>query len=327
MRNSTSAGQPASAASGAGADQLGAGDRRARPHGVQHGGRRHGAMVLDVRRDLDDVLSFQPQPEGADAGQSRVADRGRDRPRVGERRGRRERDVEGDQRRPRGDERRTGGGVQLRRAVVRRRPALRQPGGSALAQLGARAPVRELAVEEHGDPGPADRVGGQQRLGDRRAALRLLEEHDRRDVERADARVQAVVPRAGRSALPPRRHRPRARGAAAPAPPRGRRPRGGGRRPRSGAGPRRASRTRPRSRRARRLSRPSETLGTATSRVMPRARSARRRARGCRRRRASRPRPARRGGPARRPCRRCPRSRRTRRAPCRASSRPRGSAR
>ena len=51
----------------------------------------------------------------------------------------------------------------------------------------------ELAVEEDGNALRADRVGGQQRLGDRRAAVGVLQEHDRRDVERADARVQPGV--------------------------------------------------------------------------------------------------------------------------------------
>ena len=272
MRSSTSAGQPASAASGAGATS----SARARPacrrrHGGQHVGRGDGAVVLDVRRDLDDVAARQVQPERAHAGQPllpALADRGGDRARVVERRGRRELDVEGDQRRPRGDERRARGRVQLGRAVVGRGAARGEPLRAALAQLGARAPVGQLAVEEDGDAGRADRVGGEQRLGDRRAALRVVEVDDRRDVERADARVQPVVvaqvdPRGGR-----RRRRRRARGAARP------------------GSPARKKTARWWSASAERCStsacvanaapiasstassRPSETFGTATSRVM-----------------------------------------------------------
>ena len=183
-------------------------------------------------------------------------------------------------------------GCSSRRAVVGRRAALRaarRVRPCAAPRACARPRARRRGTP--GCPARADRVGGQQRLGDRRAALRLLEEHDRRDVERADARVQAVVLGAGRSARPPRRRRPRARGAARPGSPARKKTArwwsASSERCRTSAcvanaAPIASSTS---------SSRPSETLGTATSRVMPRARSARRRARACRRRRASRPRP------------------------------------
>ena len=110
MRSSTSAGQPASAASGAGATSSAARDRRAGARtAAEHVGRGDRAVVLDVRRDLDDVAALQVQPERAHAGQPllpALADRGGDRARVVERRRRRELEVERDQRRARGDERR-----------------------------------------------------------------------------------------------------------------------------------------------------------------------------------------------------------------------------
>src|SRR5215207_2054384 len=179
-----------------GRDQLRSLHRMVACDGGEHVGRSHGAVVLDVGRDLDHGAARQPQPERAHSGQSlgaAGADQARDGARVVQRGRRGELEVEGDQRPARRHERRAGGRVQRARPVVGLGAARAQPLRAALAQLGAGAPAGEVAVEEDGDAGGADRVGRQQRLGDRRAALLLLQVHDRRDVERADARVQAVV--------------------------------------------------------------------------------------------------------------------------------------
>ena len=72
---------------------------------------------------------------------------------------------------------------------------LLKPLGAALAQLRARAPARERAVEEHRQLElERKRVGEDQRLGDRGAAIGGVEVHDRRDVDRAHARVHSLVP-------------------------------------------------------------------------------------------------------------------------------------
>ena len=197
-----------------------------------------------------------------------------------------------------------------------------RPVRPALAQLGAGAPAGQLAVEEDGDAGGADRVGGEQRLGDRRAALRVVEVDDRRDVERADARVEAVV----RAQVDPLR---------------GRRGAGGERQVQL---PGRAREEEDRA--------VVVGVGGAVQHVGVRRERARR-SRRARPRRAPRTRWGRRRGASqheaagveharaadverrvldqavevdrhRRPCRRSRRSRRTRRGRCRASSRPRG---
>ena len=61
------------------------------------------------------------------------------------------------------------------------------------AQLRARAPAAELAVEVHGDAEPPELLGEHQRLGAGGAAVGLLEVDDRGDVDDAHARVQARV--------------------------------------------------------------------------------------------------------------------------------------
>ena len=108
--------------------------------------KRGRAVVLDVGRDLGDAA------RGAATARSRgpreplgaaLADARRDRPRVLERRRRRELDVEGDERRPGGDEHRAGGRMELARAEVRAQLAgfdpLRERRRAAAAQLGPRA--------------------------------------------------------------------------------------------------------------------------------------------------------------------------------------------
>ena len=89
------------------ADQLGPADRRVAGDGLDDGAQRRGPVVFDVGGDLGQTGGGQPQPDGAELGQTLVAalsDVGRDLFGVLERRGRLELDVEGDQRRPGGDE-------------------------------------------------------------------------------------------------------------------------------------------------------------------------------------------------------------------------------
>ena len=101
-------------------------------------------------------------------------------------------------------------GLQLA-AAMRRASSLR----AAAAQLGARAARRR--ARRRGTPAARssarEQVGGDERLGAGGAAVGRVEVDDRRDVERADVRVHALVRGAGRSA-----RRPRARPRAAPAP-------------------------------------------------------------------------------------------------------------
>ena len=82
------------------------------------------------------------------------ADQRGDRPGVLERRRRRQLDVEGDQWRASSHENRAGGRMQAARSEVGSLLAvpdpLREGGQAAASQLSARAPAREIAVEEHG---------------------------------------------------------------------------------------------------------------------------------------------------------------------------------
>ena len=79
----------------------------------------------------------------------------------------------------------------------RRPSAIRcaRPGGPALAQLGARAPVGQQAVEEDGQAELAEGVGQRERLGQRGAALLRGPEDDGRDVDGPDVRMKALVAR------------------------------------------------------------------------------------------------------------------------------------
>ena len=71
---------------------------------------------------------------------------------------------------------------------------LAERGDPAAAQLGTRASRREQAIEEHRQAELVrEAVGDDERLGAGGAAARVVQEDDRRDVERADVRVQAVV--------------------------------------------------------------------------------------------------------------------------------------
>ena len=65
---------------------------------------------------------------------------------------------------------------------------------AAAAQFGAGAAVGENPVQKDGQLELlAEPVGEDERLGARRTPIGVGEEHDRCDVERADARVDAVV--------------------------------------------------------------------------------------------------------------------------------------
>jgi hypothetical protein len=114
-------------------------------------------------------------------------------------------------------ERRSGRRVQPRRAEVGAQlpcgQPLRQSSNASAAQLRARAPPRELAVQEDGHVELIAQLGGRhQRLRARGAPLGRVEIHHRHHVHRAhmgmlaDVRLIAAVPHVD----PPHRH-PRAR--------------------------------------------------------------------------------------------------------------------
>ena len=73
------------------------------------------------------------------------------------------------------------------------RDAFGEGGQAALAQLRARASAGQLAVEEHGQAGAPELLARDERGGAGGAAAGGVEVDDRRDVERADVRVAAVV--------------------------------------------------------------------------------------------------------------------------------------
>ena len=88
--------------------------------------------------------------------------------------------------------------MQSRRPEVRRELAVGDPaaqlGEATAAQERPRPTAGEQPVQEHGEshllPQP---LGDGQRLGARHAAARLVEEDDRRDIQRADVRVDAAL--------------------------------------------------------------------------------------------------------------------------------------
>ena len=147
------------------------------------------------------ALGGQLEAERADARQAlgaALADERRDRPRVGQRGRRRQLQVEGDQRRARGDEHRAGGRVRSRRAEVGRELAVGDPaaqlGKAAAAQERPGPAAGEQPVQEDRQPDLlAQPLGDRQRLGARDAAPGLVEEDDGRDVQRAHVRVDAAL--------------------------------------------------------------------------------------------------------------------------------------
>ena len=88
--------------------------------------------------------------------------------------------------------------MQAPRAEVRHQLAAfdpcREARRPAAAELGAGSAPREDPVQEDRQLElVAEQVAEHERLGAGRAAIALVEVHDRRDVERADARVDALV--------------------------------------------------------------------------------------------------------------------------------------
>ena len=254
-------------------------------------------------------------PAGPAAPPSRMARAMR--PRVVAGRLRAELEVEGDERRARGDEDGAGGRVHAvaGRSRGSRPSAIRcaRPGGAAPAQLGARAPAGQQAVEEDGQAELAEGVGQRERLGQRGAALRRRSRKTTGATSMApDVRVQAR--RGGVRSMRSIASRAPVASASCSVPgsaasvKTARLWSGSSWRSRTRAPP--AAKASPMASRTA-ASRPSETLGTARSTL--RARSARRRAPSCRRSSASRRSPRRRGGSGPRPCRRSPRWRRRRR--------------
>ena len=162
---------------------------------------RHSPMVLDVGRDLGDAAVFEPQPDRSHSRQAvgtALADEGSDPLGVLDRRRGPELDVEGDERRAGADEHGAGGGMQPGRSEVRHKLAAFDPclecRRPAAAELGAAPSAGENPVQEHRQLELlAEPVGEHERLGTRRPSVLLSEEHDRGDVERADAWVDAVV--------------------------------------------------------------------------------------------------------------------------------------
>ena len=145
--------KPVESGLGSEADELGAGNRGVTLDRGDHCGQWGGAMVLDVRGHLGQTMLIEPQADGAQARMpllAALANQRGDPPGVVERRRRRELDVERHQRRPSGDEDRTGGRVQPRRPEVRREltggDPPRQLRRTAAAKLGPGAPHEVLLV-------------------------------------------------------------------------------------------------------------------------------------------------------------------------------------
>ena len=106
-------------------------------------------------------------------------------------------EVEGDERRAGADEHGAAARVGRARAEVgpdvAGRDALGELRQAADAQLGARAPAGEQAVEEDRQAGAPELLARDERRRAGGAAARVVEEDERRDVERADVRVAAAL--------------------------------------------------------------------------------------------------------------------------------------
>ncbi len=182
-------------------DELGLERRGVRRDRLDEGRQRDRAVILDVRRDLGHVPVLEPQPDRADARETlraALTDERGDPLRIVKGRRRRELDIERDERRPRTDEHGPGRRVQSWRPEVRRELTSLDPGAerarAAAPQLGAGPPGGEDPVQEHGEPDLlAEPVGEHEGLGARRPPILVGEEHDRGDVEGADARMDAHV--------------------------------------------------------------------------------------------------------------------------------------
>jgi hypothetical protein len=194
-------------------DQLHARDAGVLGDGFYDRPERHLQRPLDVGRDLGDggALGCGCGAHGrpadskldADRAQARqpfgpaLADPGGDPACVLHACRRRQLEVEGDQRLTRRDQRRAGAGMQPLRPEVRPQLAALQPrpkpAHPAAAQIRPRAPLRQLAVEQHGHPQLADLVRKYQRLRAGGAALGCVEVDDRRHVQRPYVRMLAPL--------------------------------------------------------------------------------------------------------------------------------------
>ncbi len=154
---------------------------------------------MDVRGDLDppgsELDRDRPDPGRAATGLAQA--RG-DRGAVGERRTRRQLEVEGGERRPRRDEDAAAGRMRHARAVVGGEIALAHPPSqldvATAAKVGALAALRrarQLAVEEDRQSERAESIGDRAGEVDRTRPERLVVPDDRTDVDRADSRVGA----------------------------------------------------------------------------------------------------------------------------------------
>ena len=203
LATGTSSGKPSNAACGREADELAAG-RSA--HGARPPRRAARGVVRRWSSTFVETCAtgvppaVSAMPDRAHAGQAlgaALADERGDRARVVERRRRRELDVEGDERRAGADERRAAARVGLPRAEVRPQlaggDALGERRQAAAAQLRARAPAGELAVEEDRQAGAPELLARDERGGAGGAAAGGVEVDERRDVERADVRVAAAL--------------------------------------------------------------------------------------------------------------------------------------
>ena len=181
-------------------------------------GERDGLVVLDVHRDLHDAPGLELQPERPHSGQpvgTALAHGARGRERHVQRRV--DLEVERDERRPGGDERRAPARVHPRRPEVRGQLAGGQPlgerGRSAAADLRAGAATGQRAVEQDGHAQAPDLLRRDERLGARRAAVgggAVHERARRRRRRRAGGcrarprgRCAAAPPRSPRRAPPP----------------------------------------------------------------------------------------------------------------------------
>ena len=218
LRTGTSSGHPSNAARGGSPDDLAGDDRRVAAHRLEQHRERDGLVVLDVDGDLHDAPGLELQPQRPHSGQpvgAALAHGARGRERHVQRRI--DLEVERDERRPGGDERRAPARVHPRRPEVRGQLAGGQPlgerGRSAAADLRAGAATGQRAVEQDGHAQAPDLLPRDERLGARRAAVGGGAVHERaRRRRRRRAGGCRARPRGRCAAAPPRspRRAPRA---------------------------------------------------------------------------------------------------------------------
>src|SRR5882757_1792214 len=181
-------------------DRAGAERGRQPPHLLDHRAERRRQRVVDVGRDLGPPAGeHQPDRPHPARPAARLAQLRRHRPRRVQI-GALELNVEGGERRPRGDQRRAPVRVRHRRAEVgsqlaplHPQPQLRQAAVAEVGALGAAGLAGQRAVEEDRHADPADLVGDGDRLGAGHLAILLAQPDDRADVERPDRRVHPYI--------------------------------------------------------------------------------------------------------------------------------------